>query len=134
MSRAALYAFGATSITVATACSSGGGTTTGDTDGSADASSDSPGVSMPAYGTDAPDDTGSDMDDAEPDVTAAPLYGATPVEAGVPPDASGDEIGMGMALYGGPGILDSGTKEDGASSDASDRDVIRILPAYGLSP
>jgi hypothetical protein len=106
LSRAALYAFGATSITVAAACSSGSGTPAGDTDGStADASPDSPSA-MPLYGAAAPD--GGFDDDAEPDVTAVPLYGASPVEAGEPTD--GPEFdGRAVAAYGAPGFpLDGG--------------------------
>jgi len=72
LSRGALYAFGATSITLATACSSGGGTVP---PGEAGADAESDVTAVPLYGASA---------DAQPfdargasDVTVAPLYGAS---------------------------------------------------------
>jgi hypothetical protein len=111
LSRAALYAFGATSITVAAACSSGSGTPAGDTDGStADAPPDSPSA-MPLYGAAAPDG-GFDEDDGGPDVSAAPLYGASPREAGEPGDGGSPFEGGAVAAYGAPGLpFDSGKKD-----------------------
>jgi hypothetical protein len=111
LSRAALYAVGATSITVAAACSSSSGTPAGDTDGStADASPDSPSA-MPLYGAAAPDG-GFDMDDGGPDVGAAALYGASPQEAGEPDDGGSRFEGGAVAAYGAPGIpFDSGKKD-----------------------
>lgn len=142
LGRAALYAFGATSITVAAACSSASSTPAYGApvpgDETSDAADEAQLEATAVYGAPAPDgglpEASDDDATGEPDVTVAPLYGATPVEAGVPRDASGDEIGMGMALYGGPGLFDSGTKGDGASSDASDHDVLSIAPLYGRSP
>jgi hypothetical protein len=114
LSRAALYAFGATSITVSSASSSSRGTPAGDTDGStADASPDSPSA-MPLYGAAAPD--GGFDDDAEPDQFGAsppveagePGDGESPPEAGEP-DGGSEFDGRAVAAYGAPGLpFDSG--------------------------
>jgi hypothetical protein len=106
LNRAALYAFGATSITVATACSSGGGTT-GDVDGSADASPDHGGVT-PLYGAPAPDG-GIFVDASELDGSAAPLYGAAPHDASVQ-DGSAEDGGVATPAYGAS-FPDGGTAD-----------------------
>jgi hypothetical protein len=97
LSRAALYAFGATSMTVATACSSGGGP-----------------VTTPAYGGPGMELDGDVFDAADaamPEASATPLYGASPVDAATH-DGSQNEGGVAMPAYGAPVLpVESGTSD-----------------------
>jgi hypothetical protein len=104
LSRAALYAFGATSMTVATACSSGGGGP----------------VTTPAYGGPGMELDGDVFDAADaamPETSATPLYGASPVDGASLVDAathdgSQNEGGVAMPAYGAPVLpVESGTSD-----------------------
>jgi hypothetical protein len=92
LSRAALYAFGATSIGLVTACS-GSVTGVGEEDASGDVSR-----AQPAYGASDPADTGV-AGDAEPDQGFAPPYGHVALDAEPPFDA-GEPDGIGVPAYG----------------------------------
>jgi hypothetical protein len=106
LTRAALYTFGATSLTLAAACSS-----TSEPSGTSDAASD---VSQ-ADGTGSPDAIAhygcppADCNpDAESDVheifDAIPAYGA-PGDAHLPPEDAGTDADSGVsAAYGAPGF------------------------------
>ncbi len=97
LGRAALFAFGATSIAVASACSSGDGSN-----------------QIPFYGAPSPDGGADAGDGGEADApTAVPLYGASPLDAAPTTiDASAEEAGMGTAAYGAPFLPDAGSTSD----------------------
>jgi len=138
LSRAALYAFGVGTLTVATAC---GGTVAGAekgdkggeagvVDDSGTGAGDDAGVGQPVYGApfDAagiappygispPFDAGEEDDAGEPEDAAEPYDSGTAVPYGLPPEDAGF------------GDDDAGQTEDaGFPADA------RIAPPYGLPP
>jgi hypothetical protein len=116
LSRAALYALGVGSLTVAAACSSSSTPVSVDHDGGQDdAVTAHPVYGAPAPGIDAgsPDDSGAD--DASPDVISAqPAYGA-PAQ-GIDAD------------------VDSGADEDAGPVDGGHNDALIPAPPYGTPP
>jgi hypothetical protein len=111
LARAALFAFGAGTLAMSTACSSSSPPAT---------QSDEAGASQPAYGGSPVYDAGLPNDAGESDTgTIQPVYGA-PADAGVPLEDSGSvdsgsdsgvhlgEDGGLIASYGGPPVLDGG--------------------------
>jgi hypothetical protein len=124
MSRAALYAFGATSLGLAAACTSST-TTPGSED---DAGSDvhavplygGVGVPVDAHSDQAVGDAGTDSP------TAQPLYGAS-FDGSFPIDSPTTDEGV-------KGDADSGaTAAYGAPADAGHGDV-HVVPLYGATP
>jgi hypothetical protein len=118
MSRAALYALGATSLTLAAGCS-------GKTEpGSSDAAADDDMRVQPAYGASA--DGAVPEDGGQPDTGAVAAYGA-PADAAfhdsAPSDAGmiGDADSGGVAAYGAP-------------ADAHEDKDSGIAPPYGIPP
>jgi hypothetical protein len=133
LSRAALYAFGATSLGLATACS-GSVTGIGDADGSADGSADVAADVLrggPAYGG-FPGDTG-----VGPEGGVGPVYGA-PADAEPLPDGFPSDGGVGP-VYGAPADAEpfDGFEPDASPPDAgedADADAGGGMAVYGSPP
>jgi hypothetical protein len=136
MSRAALYAFGVGSLTVATAC--GGAVANGGVDGEKDSGVDTGFMAVDAYGgppdfdtgIDRSDDTGTG-DDTGDESDAGDDSGLIFADAyGGPPDDGGFLFeGGGGTVYGAP--FDAAFGQDAADDAAPD---VNVGVPYGLPP